>query len=85
MAFLEPTFDHIVIPRPSGNKVLRQHLCGDKGYAGYPAGESMRNRNYIPHVRQRGEDEKSSIPSAQMGSGEDAFMVESLPETVGPI
>ena len=56
MVLLEPTLDQIVVARPSAYQVPRQHLCGDKGYAGCPAGESMRDRNYIPHVKQRGEE-----------------------------
>jgi transposase len=56
---LEPTFDRVVIERPSGKDGLRQHLCGDKGYAGQPAQESIRGRDYIPHVRQRGEEIKA--------------------------
>ncbi len=31
VALLKLTLDHIVIPRPSGNKGMRQHLCGDRG------------------------------------------------------
>ncbi len=53
---LEPTLDNIVIERPADKKAPQQHLCGDKGYAGQPAQESIRGRNYVPHVRQRGEE-----------------------------
>jgi len=52
---LEPTLDGIVVDRPSQEEGPRQHLCGDKGYAGQPAQESMRERGYVPHVRQRGD------------------------------
>jgi putative transposase len=53
---LEPTLDHIVVKRPEGKKAPKQHLCADKGYAGEPAQEAIESRNYIPHVRQRGEE-----------------------------
>jgi putative transposase len=56
VALLEPTLDHLVIERPSGKDVPKEHLCADKGYAGQPAQESIRGRNYIPHVKQRGEE-----------------------------
>lgn len=53
---LEPTLDHIVVRRPEGKNAPKQHLCADKGYAGEPAREAIESRNYIPHVRQRGEE-----------------------------
>ena len=56
MKLLEPTLDAIVVARPSEAEGPRQHLCGDKGYSGQPAHESMQERGYIPHVRQRGEE-----------------------------
>ena len=59
VALLEPTLDQIVIPRPSKEELPKQHLCGDKGYAGCPAATSMRDRDYIPHVKQRGEEVKA--------------------------
>src|SRR4030042_5544923 len=37
VALLEPTLDQMVIERPSEKDGPRQHLCGDKGYAGQPA------------------------------------------------
>lgn len=33
-----------------------QHLCADKGYDGKPAHQSIVDREYIPHVRRRGEE-----------------------------
>ena len=56
MKLQEPTLDAIVVARPSEAEGPRQHLCGDKGYSGQPAHESMQERGYIPHVRQRGEE-----------------------------
>lgn len=45
-----------MVKRPEGKKAPKQHLCADKGYAGEPAREAIESRNYIPHVRQRGEE-----------------------------
>ena len=56
MALLEVTLDRIVVDRPAQDAVLCQHLCADKGYSGRPALELIADRNYIPHVRQRGEE-----------------------------
>jgi putative transposase len=56
VALLESTLDHLVIERPSGKDTPKEHLCADKGYAGQPAQESICGRNYIPHVKQRGEE-----------------------------
>jgi transposase len=50
---LEPTLDNIVVRRP---KKTRQNLCADKGYVGRPAAKAIRDRGYVPHVRQRGEE-----------------------------
>ena len=57
---LERVLDAIVIDRPKG----RQHLCTDKGYTGKPAQQSIKERKYIPHVKQRGEEiqEKKTHP-----------------------
>ncbi len=62
---LEPTLDAIVVDRPSGEGGLEEHLCADKGYTGRPAQQSMRDRRYVPHVRQRGEEtlEKKTNPT----------------------
>ena len=53
---LEPTLDGIVVDRPSEKEGPKQHLCTDKAYVGQPAEKSMRERGYVPHVRQRGEE-----------------------------
>ena len=50
---LELVLDEIVIKRP---EYIKQYLCADKGYSGKPAIKAMRDRNYIPHVKQRGEE-----------------------------
>ena len=58
---LEAVLDEIMIYRPDDRE---QHLCGDKGYAGKPAQKVMKKHNYIPHVKQRGEEilEKRANP-----------------------
>lgn len=58
---LELVLDEIIIDRPDD---IEHHLCADKGYSGQPAADAIRSRNYIPHVRQRGEEiqEKKTIP-----------------------
>ena len=58
---LELVLDEIVIDRPD----TEQHLCADKGYTGEPAQKAIKDRNYIPHVIQRGEEiqEKKDNPS----------------------
>lgn len=56
VALLEPTLDRVVVARPTPDAGARQHLCGDKGYAGAPADQAVRARGYVPHIPQRGED-----------------------------
>jgi len=58
---LELVLDEIIIERPEN---MDEHLCADKGYSGEPALKAMASRNYIPHVKQRGEEiqEKRTIP-----------------------
>lgn len=53
--------DGIVIERPE----TEQHLCADKGYSGEPAQQAIKDRSYIPHVKQRGEEiqEKKDNPN----------------------
>jgi len=53
---LEGTMDNVIVERPKQGKRLRQHLCLDKGYAGEPAEKAIRQHQYIPHVRPRGEE-----------------------------
>jgi putative transposase len=57
---LELVLDEIVIERPD----TVQHLCADKGYTGEPAQKAIKDRNYIPNVKQRGEEiqEKKDNP-----------------------
>ena len=49
---LELVLDEIIIERPN----TEQNLCADKGYAGEPAQKAIKDRNYIPQVKQRGEE-----------------------------
>ena len=51
---LEKTLDNLVVFRPVPTEENPQNLCLDAGYVGYE--ESVRNRNYIPHIRPRGEE-----------------------------
>lgn len=54
---LGPTLGARVIRRP---RTYRQHLCADKGYAGKPAAQTMKQYRYVPHVRQRGEESQAA-------------------------
>ena len=58
---LDLVLNEIVI-MPS--KDIEQNLSADKGYSGEPAYQSMTDRHYIPHVKQRGEEiqEKKTNP-----------------------
>jgi transposase len=58
---LKIVLDEIIIDRPDAEP---QHLCADKGYAGKPAQQIIKERNYIPHVKQRGEEitAKKTVP-----------------------
>ena len=54
---LEETLDHIVVLRPEPDEEHPQNLCLDAGYTG--SGETVEQRNYIPHIRPRGEEKKA--------------------------
>ena len=60
MSQLELILDEIIIKRPD----TEQNLCADRGYSGEPAQQAIKDRNYIPHVKQRGEEikEKKTNP-----------------------
>ena len=60
MSQLELVLDEIIIERPD----TEQNLCADKGYTGDPAQKAIKDRNYIPHIKQRGEEiqEKKDNP-----------------------
>ena len=61
VAQLGAVLDEIMIYRPDD---IEQHLCADKGYTGETAQKIIKERNYIPHVKQRGEEiqEKKTNP-----------------------
>ena len=48
--------DAVIAERPKPTQAAPQNLCLDKGYAGEPAEKAIRERGYVPHVRQRGEE-----------------------------
>lgn len=50
---LAATLDAVVVKRPRPKRNQPQHLCGDAGYRGKPAGDAARARHYQPHIRQR--------------------------------
>lgn len=60
MSQFKLVLDEIIVERPS----TEQHLCADRGYSGEPAQQAIKDRNYIPHVKQRGEEiqEKKDNP-----------------------
>jgi putative transposase len=50
---LELVLEEIIIDRPTD---IEQHLCADKAYDGQPAMQIIVSKNYIPHVKTRGEE-----------------------------
>jgi putative transposase len=64
---LELVLDEIIIERPD----TVQYLCADKGYTGKPAQKAIKDRNYILHVKQRGEEiqEKKDNPEFRCRRG----------------
>jgi putative transposase len=57
---LDATLDSIPIGRPRPTASRRQDLCADKGYDAEAVRRSARRRRYRPHIRSRGEEQKSS-------------------------
>src|SRR5439155_26395602 len=53
---LAATLDAIVAPRPPLAPRACQHLCADAGFVGATADRTMRDHDYTPHVRPRGEE-----------------------------
>ena len=47
------TLDAIPLERPEPTLEEPQHLCLDKGYAGAPVDEEVRERGYVPHVPRK--------------------------------
>jgi len=84
---LELVLDEIVIERPDD---VEQHLCADKGYTGEPALQAMKDRHYLPHVKQRGEEiqEKKANPAykARRWVVEVAsLLIQSVQKTLGEV
>ena len=50
---LEATIEAMVLERPEPEPDWPQHLCLDKGYAGAPVDEEVRERGYVPHVPRK--------------------------------
>jgi putative transposase len=61
---LAETLDGVVIVRPQDEE-LTQNLCLDAGYVGEPARQEIEARDFVPHVRPRGEEieEKDKNPA----------------------
>jgi putative transposase len=53
---LLPTLEAIVCRRPAVRPYRRQHLCADAGFVSAAADRAMRERDYMPNVRPRGEE-----------------------------
>jgi putative transposase len=51
---LAKTLDNLIIFRPLPDDESPQNLCLDAGYVGHEA--EVSSRNYIPHIRPRGEE-----------------------------
>lgn len=64
---LAATLDGIVIERPHSEENAKHHLCLDAGYVGEKAEQAVIERNYIPHIRPRGEEieEKRKNPDGE--------------------
>ena len=65
MKLLGATLEAIVVVRPDPCLLEPQHLCGDKGYD-YPSlRKEVVERQYIPHIRSRGEDREEKRANPQ--------------------
>ena len=64
---LVPTLDAVVAARPAVAPRARQHLCADAGFVGAAAAQDMRDRDYTPHVRPRGEERTQGSRQAAAG------------------
>ena len=66
---LVPTLDALIVPRPAVAPRARQHLCADAGFVGAAAAQDMRDRDYTPHVRPRGETDPTRARQASAALG----------------
>ena len=55
----EAVLEAVMVTREGPPQRRSKHLCGDAGYTGQAAKETMIRHGYIPHVRGRGEEAKS--------------------------
>ena len=53
---LERTLDNLVLFRPDPTEATPQNICLDAGYTGHAS--DVIARNFIPHIRPRGEEKK---------------------------
>ena len=61
MKLLAATLEAIVVERPDPSPGEPQHLCGDRGYD-YPSlRQEIVDRQYIPHIRSRGEERQEKL------------------------
>jgi transposase len=58
---LAATLDALVIERPEVENHEKQHLCLDAGYVGEQARQEVLDRNYVPHIRPRGEEVEEKV------------------------
>jgi transposase len=60
---LAATLDGVIIDRPREDSTMK-NLCLDAGYVGEQAKQDILERNYVPHIRPRGEEieEKAKNP-----------------------
>lgn len=65
MKSLEETLDSVVIKRPLPIFYHPQHICLDKGYDFPQIERAVIKRNYVPHIRHRGEDLKDIVKCHQ--------------------
>jgi len=53
---LEATLEAIVVDRPDPSDDSPQHLCLDKGYDNPTGHEAVAGQDYVPHIRQIGQE-----------------------------
>jgi hypothetical protein len=64
---LELVLDEIIIDRPD----TEQNICADLGNSGELVQQAIKDRNYIPHVKQRREEirKKKTTPHTELAGG----------------
>ncbi len=56
---LAATLDAIVVERPVPTELEPQNLCLDKGYDNPTSRQAVGEHEYVPHIRQIGEEKKA--------------------------